>query len=74
MLNLVLDIGLLFSTLSILTIKDVYAYIDPGSGSYFLQIMAAGTLSGLFLVKKFWRKIVRVIFRREKITNGKNKQ
>ena len=35
----------------------VYAYLDPGSGSYFLQIGLAALLGILFAVKLFWQKI-----------------
>lgn len=34
------------------------AYLDPGSGSFILQILLATLLGSLFLVKSFWRKIV----------------
>ena len=36
---------------------EAYAYIDPGSGSYFLQIFLAGILAVLFSIKAFWRKV-----------------
>jgi hypothetical protein len=44
---------LLFSLVS-----DSYAYLDPGTGSYVLQMVIAGIVSGLFAIKMFWRKIV----------------
>lgn len=34
-----------------------HAYIDPGTGSYFLQILIAGMLGAAFAVKLYWRKI-----------------
>ena len=43
---------LVFST------KDAHAYLDPGTGSFILQVVAAGALGGLFAVKTFWRNIV----------------
>ena len=33
------------------------AYLDPGTGSYFLQVLAAGLLSGLFMLKPLINKI-----------------
>ncbi|GAK50561.1 hypothetical protein U14_01793 [Candidatus Moduliflexus flocculans] len=33
------------------------AYLDPGTGSYFLQVLAAGLLSGLFMLKPIVSKI-----------------
>ena len=34
-----------------------YAYVDPGTGSYFLQILIAGILGAAFAVKLYWRKL-----------------
>ena len=33
------------------------AYLDPGSGSYLLQLLLAGLLGSLFVVKSSWGKI-----------------
>ncbi len=33
------------------------AYLDPGIGSYACQLMLAGILAGLFVVKLNWAKI-----------------
>jgi hypothetical protein len=35
------------------------AYIDPGSGSFALQIMVASFLGAAYTVKTFWRNIKR---------------
>jgi hypothetical protein len=35
-----------------------HAYLDPGSGSFILQLLLAGLLGGLFIVKSYWQKIV----------------
>lgn len=37
--------------------KDL-AYLDPGSGSFILQILLATLLASLLFMKTFWRKIV----------------
>ena len=37
--------------------KNVYAYLDPGSGSYLLQLLLAGLLGMSFLIKNFWRNL-----------------
>ncbi len=54
----------LVKTLSVLTIvallvfpKRADAYLDPGTGSYVLQIVAAVFFGGAFVVKTFWGKI-----------------
>ncbi len=33
------------------------AYLDPGTGSYLLQLLVAGLLGGLFLLKTYWGRI-----------------
>ena len=38
--------------------RDAYAYLDPGTWSYFLQLMAAVAIGALFSIKIFWRRIV----------------
>ena len=42
---------------SILCTPDAHAYIDPGMGSYLLQIILASLLAIFFSAKVFWRKI-----------------
>ena len=37
---------------------DAHAYLDPGTGSYVLQIVIAGIVSALFTIKMYWRRIV----------------
>lgn len=54
----------LFAALAIFFIpSDASAYIDPGTGSYILQIIAAAVLGGLFAIKMFWLQ-VKDFFRR----------
>jgi len=36
---------------------DIYGYIDPGTGSYMLQILIASFVGILFSVKIFWAKL-----------------
>jgi hypothetical protein len=33
------------------------AYLDPGSGSFILQLVLAAVLGGLFIIKGYWLKI-----------------
>ncbi|MBW1794364.1 MAG: hypothetical protein JRF30_07405 [Deltaproteobacteria bacterium] len=37
---------------------SVFAYIDPGTGSYALQVLIAGFVAGLFVIKQFWNRII----------------
>ena len=49
--------------------QKAYAYLDPGTGSFILQLVIAALLGGLFAVKIFWNKIkifFRNLFRRWK--------
>ena len=34
-----------------------FLYLDPGSGSYLLQVIIAAILGGLMFFKNFWIKI-----------------
>jgi len=34
-----------------------YAYLDPGTGSYFIQIIIATLLGSFYAIKHFWHKI-----------------
>ena len=34
-----------------------YAYLDPGTGSYFLQIIIATVAGAMYAIKHFWYKI-----------------
>ncbi|MDB5200146.1 MAG: hypothetical protein JWO92_2109 [Chitinophagaceae bacterium] len=40
-------------------------YVDPGSGSYLIQIIIAGVLGAVFYIKTFWYKI-KSIFTKKK--------
>ena len=42
-----------------------HAYIDPGTGSYIFQIIIATLLGAGFMIKVYWRKLVRLITRRK---------
>ena len=39
------------------------AYLDPGSGSYLLQLLIAALLGGLFALRMYWGRI-KSFFRR----------
>ena len=54
------------SAFSILLIAcgEAYAYIDPGTGSYVLQIVIASVLAAGFVIKATWRNIMGAIGKR----------
>jgi hypothetical protein len=33
------------------------AYLDPGSGSFILQILIASLLGAVFIIRAYWKKI-----------------
>jgi len=50
-----------------------FAYIDPGTGSYVVQIIIAAIVGGGFALKIFWRRIadaVRSLFSGKKRNDG----
>ena len=48
--------------LHVINTQQAYAYIDPGTGSYILQMTIAALLAGLFTMKLFMNKI-RILFK-----------
>ena len=55
---------LLSSTSFIMFVNPAHAYIDPGSGSFFLQMLVASLVGGWFGIKMYWSKIV-ALFRKK---------
>lgn len=49
--------SLLIATLFIIAPDDAYAYLDPGTGSYMLQIALGVMLGAAFAIKAFWFRI-----------------
>jgi hypothetical protein len=41
----------------VLSPSSAWAYLDPGTGSYFLQLLLGGVLAGLFALKMFWARV-----------------
>jgi len=48
-------IGLNF--IFLLNPSNAHAYIDPGTGSYILQLIIAGLVGALYAVKLYWARI-----------------
>lgn len=49
--------------LSTVSIDGAYAYIDPGTGSYILQLLIGGSVAAVFLVKMYWQRLLAVFSR-----------
>lgn len=58
--------------LDFILIKNCYAYIDPGTGSYILQVIAGVFLGGLFFIKITWTKIARFFKKNINLKKRKN--
>ncbi|MCH8876644.1 MAG: hypothetical protein IIA89_07445 [Chloroflexi bacterium] len=50
------EIGLLTHSIPGLLIRPV-SYLDPGSGSYLLQLLIAGALGALFALRLYWSRV-----------------
>jgi hypothetical protein len=42
-------------------IEEANAYLDPGTGSYFFQLLIATVIGGLFFFKQLWKKILHIV-------------
>ncbi|NVM20240.1 MAG: hypothetical protein HWN68_00485 [Desulfobacterales bacterium] len=47
----------LAALLALIFASETYAYIDPGTGSYIIQLVIAAFFGGLFVLKVSWKKI-----------------
>jgi hypothetical protein len=45
---------------------DARAYVDPGSGSFLLQMVIAAVLGGLITLRGYWSRIKEFLTRRRK--------
>jgi hypothetical protein len=53
--------------------KDWLLYVDPGSGSYFIQVIVAAVLGAAFWIKMSWQR-VKAFFTGKKIKTEKEKE
>lgn len=44
--------------MTITPVNRAYAYLDPGSGSLFLQVLLGGIAGLLVILKLYWRRIL----------------
>lgn len=61
MITLIVCVALLV----LLTPAPAWAYIDPGAGSYFFQLLIAGGLAGVYTLRRYWAT-VRAWFSRDR--------
>ena len=53
--------SLTFALLILCFVPNTFGYLDPGSGSYIVQMIIAGILGGFYAIKLYWVKIVNFI-------------
>ncbi len=51
------EVTLLVLLFLFVSTRQAHAYLDPGSGSYIIQLLIAGLVGGLFGIKTFWFQI-----------------
>lgn len=52
-----LAVVILVLLISFIVPNPVYAYLDPGAGSYIFQLLVAGVVGLGFLLKMYWGRI-----------------
>jgi hypothetical protein len=45
----------------LLSPTSAHAYLDPGTGSYVIQMLIAGLLGAAFAIKMYWLRIKRFV-------------
>ncbi len=53
---------LLLAVLIFIFPDRVYAYLDPGTGSYITQLMIGFVFAGLYFLKIFYSRIIKFVF------------
>jgi len=51
------EILFVISLFYLISPQKLYAYLDPGTGSFIFQLIIAALLGGLFAIKIFWKRI-----------------
>lgn len=62
---------LLIVTLQLTLSKNAHAYLDPGTGSYVIQVILAVVIGGACSIKMYWVKI-KVFFGSRQTSTDKN--
>lgn len=58
-MNQILNLSVIDLVTSLaIPLREGHLYLDPGSGSFILQIIIAALFGSLFVIKAYWRKII----------------
>lgn len=61
-----MSIFLFLSLLILLAPQSAQAYLDPGTGSFIIQIVVGGGLGLVFLIKKYWSYFMGLLNKKSK--------
>jgi len=56
-------IVILAALVSPVLLRPAYGYLDPGTGSYIIQLLVGGVLGGLFAIGLFWKRVIAFVKR-----------
>ena len=56
-------IVVLAALVSPILLRLAYGYLDPGTGSYIIQLLIGGLLGGLFAIGLFWKRVIAFVKR-----------
>ena len=57
-------LGLVLAALvSPVLLRPAYGYLDPGTGSYIIQLLIGGLLGGVFAIGMFWKRVIAFVKR-----------
>lgn len=54
---MILNVTSILTSLFSAPLMAGHAYLDPGSGSFLLQLLLAALLGGLFVLRSYWGRI-----------------
>lgn len=62
-LRIAFSTSIMVGLLVLICAQDAFAYVDPGTGSYVLQLIMAGLLAAAFALKSYWRSVAAFLSR-----------
>jgi hypothetical protein len=71
-MNILLRVVLLSIPIFLLCYQNAYAYLDPGTGSYILQVVMAVFLGAIFTIKVYWQKILGLFRKNNSLKQSQN--
>lgn len=67
MLRITITLTLILFSIFLLTPSTCFAYLDPGSGSYLIQIIIASLAGVGYLLKVNWEKVKNIFAKKETV-------